>query len=254
MDATSEAVAAGNDTRIDRTSERELVVTRVFDGPARIVFEAWTTPELLMRWWSPKSFGITFLSCEADVRPGGTYKFVFAHPQSEQPMAFVGRYIEVEPPSRLVWTNEESGDGFVTTLTFEERDGQTHLRLHDRLSVQGSAGRGGSLREHQRVSRTVRRAGGLAQEPRLGDERSPEPQDPPAAASGSSRRGSRRPVPCQLGRSRSGEPTYRTSGRIRRLSAACSRAWAVQPAWRASENVAGNRSGARPTPWSTAAA
>ena len=131
MDATSETAVAGNDTRVERTSERELVVTRVFDGPARIVFQAWTTPELLMRWWSPKSFGITFLSCEADVRPGGTYKFVFAHPQSEQPMAFVGRYVEVEPPSRLVWTNDESGEGFLTTLTFEERDGQTHLRLHD---------------------------------------------------------------------------------------------------------------------------
>ena len=131
MDTTSEAAVAGIDTGIDRTSERELVVTRVFDGPARIVFQAWTTPELLMRWWAPKSFGITFLSCEADVRPGGTYKFVFAHPQSEQPMAFVGRYIEVEPNSRLVWTNEEAGDGFVTTVTFEERDGKTHLMLHD---------------------------------------------------------------------------------------------------------------------------
>ena len=84
-----------------------------------------------MRWWAPKSFGITFLSCEADVRPGGTYKFVFGHPQSEQPMAFVGRYIEVNPHSRLVWTNEESDDGPVTTVTFEERDGKTHLVLHD---------------------------------------------------------------------------------------------------------------------------
>lgn len=128
MDATREA---GVDTGIDRTSERELVVTRVFNGPARIVFEAWTTPELLMRWWAPKSFGITFLSCEADVRPGGTYKFVFAHPETEEPMAFVGRYIEVQPYSRLVWTNDESDDGFVTTVTFDERDGKTHLRLHD---------------------------------------------------------------------------------------------------------------------------
>jgi len=131
MDTTSEAAVAGIDTGIDRTSERELVVTRVFDGPARIVFQAWTTPELLMRWWAPKSFGITFLSCDADVRPGGTYKFVFAHPQSEQPVAFVGRYIEVEPHSRLVWTNEEAGDGPVTTVTFEERDGRTHLMLRD---------------------------------------------------------------------------------------------------------------------------
>jgi len=94
MDATRSETDVTNDTRADRRSERELVVTRVFDGPARLVFDAWTKPELLMRWWAPKSFGITFLSCEADVRPGGTYKFVFGHPQSDEPMAFVGRYIE----------------------------------------------------------------------------------------------------------------------------------------------------------------
>jgi uncharacterized protein YndB with AHSA1/START domain len=131
MDAVRNEAVAANDTTTDRRSERELVVTRVFDAPARIVFEAWTKPELLMRWWAPKSFGITFLSCDADVRPGGTYKFVFAHPQAEQPMAFVGRYIEVKPNSRLVWTNEESDDGPVTTVTFEERDGKTHLMLQD---------------------------------------------------------------------------------------------------------------------------
>jgi uncharacterized protein YndB with AHSA1/START domain len=131
MDATRSETDVTNDTRADRRSERELVVTRVFDGPVRIVFDAWTKPELLMRWWAPKSFGITFLSCEADVRPGGTYKFVFGHPQSDEPMAFVGRYIEVEPYSRLVWTNEEGEQGAVTTVTFEERDGKTHLTLQD---------------------------------------------------------------------------------------------------------------------------
>ena len=130
MHAGSETVAA-NDTTADRESDRELVFTRVFDGPARIVFDAWTRPELLMRWWVPKSFGITFLSCELDVRPGGTYRFVFAHPESGAPMAFVGRYLEVEPPSRLVWTNEEADDGAVTTVTFEEKDGKTHLVLRD---------------------------------------------------------------------------------------------------------------------------
>ncbi|MEO7223539.1 MAG: SRPBCC family protein [Devosia sp.] len=131
MDAQrSETVATSNETKT-QWSDRELVVTRVFNGPARIVFDAWTKPELLMRWWAPKSFGITFLSCEADVRPGGTYKFVFGHPQSEQPMAFVGRYIEVKPHSKLVWTNEENDNGAVTTLTLEERDGRTHLVLQD---------------------------------------------------------------------------------------------------------------------------
>jgi uncharacterized protein YndB with AHSA1/START domain len=118
-------------TTTDRRSDRELVVERTFDGPARIVFDAWTKPELLMKWWAPKSFGISFISCEADVRAGGTYRFVFGHPESSEPMAFVGRYLEVERPTRLVWTNEEGAEGPVTTVTFEEKDGQTHLVLHD---------------------------------------------------------------------------------------------------------------------------
>jgi len=134
MDATapSEPASAKNPTAVERTSDRELVVTRTFDAPARIVFQAWTTPELLMRWWTPKSYGLSFLSCEADVRSGGSYRFVFGHPASEQPMAFFGKYIEVTPPSRLVWTNDEGDeDGAVTTVTFEERGGQTLVVLHD---------------------------------------------------------------------------------------------------------------------------
>src|ERR1700749_2450723 len=95
-------------TTTDRRSEREVVITRTFDAPAHIVFKAWTTPELRMKWWTPASFGITFISCEADVRKGGTYRFVMGHPQFEKPMAFVGRYLEVDPPRRLVWTNEEN--------------------------------------------------------------------------------------------------------------------------------------------------
>ena len=120
-----------NSTTAERTSDRELVVTRTFDGPARIVFEAWTRPELLKRWWAPKSFGVSFLSCEADVRTGGTYRFVFSHPAFEQPMAFFGRYVEVTPHSRIVWTNEESADGAISTLTFEEKGGKTLLVLHE---------------------------------------------------------------------------------------------------------------------------
>ena len=119
------------ETITDRRSDREVVVTRTFEGPARIVFEAWTKPELIMKWWTPKSFGITFISCEADVRPGGTYRFVFGHPSFDKPMAFVGRYLEVDPPNRLVWTNDESEEGSVTTVTFEEKDGKTHLLLSD---------------------------------------------------------------------------------------------------------------------------
>jgi uncharacterized protein YndB with AHSA1/START domain len=112
-------------TTVERASERELVVTRAFNGPARIVFEAFTRPELLKRWWAPKSSGMTLVSCETDVRAGGKYRFVFGGGTSE-PMAFHGRYLEVTPPSRLVWTNEEAGDGGpVTTVTFEEKGGKT---------------------------------------------------------------------------------------------------------------------------------
>ncbi len=118
-------------TTVERKSERELVVTRTFNGPAHIVFEAWTKPELIQRWWAPKSFGISFISCEADVRTGGTYRFVFSHAASEQPAAFFGRYIEVTPNSRIVWTNEESSDGPVTTVTFEQKGDKTLLVLHE---------------------------------------------------------------------------------------------------------------------------
>lgn len=127
-----EPAASGNRATVERLSARELVVTRSFNGPARLVFEAWTRPELLKRWWAPKSFGISFMSCEVDARTGGTYRFVFGHPASEQPMAFFGRYIEVTPPSRLVWTNEEGGEaGSVTTVTFAEHGSQTLVALRD---------------------------------------------------------------------------------------------------------------------------
>ena len=119
-----------NRTTVERKSERELVVTRTVNGPARIVFEAWTTPELFKRWWVPKSFGLSLLSCELDVRVGGQYRLVFRHGDSE--MAFFGKYIEVTPHSRIVWTNDESGeDGAVTTVTLEEKGDKTLLVLHE---------------------------------------------------------------------------------------------------------------------------
>jgi uncharacterized protein YndB with AHSA1/START domain len=128
----TEPVPNANRTTTERTSDRELVVTRTFNAPPRIVFEAWTRPELMMRWWAPKSFGITFISCDMDVRSGGSYRFVFGHPASEQPMAFFGRYIDVAPYGRLVWTNEESSeDGSITTLTLEELGAGTLVTVHD---------------------------------------------------------------------------------------------------------------------------
>ena len=121
-----------NDTTVERKSEREVVITRTFNAPARLVFEAWTKPELMRRWWVPKSSGLTLLSCEMDVRTGGTYRFVFPHPSTSEPMAFFGRYLEVSPHSRLVWTNEEGGDaGQVSTMTLEDRGNTTRMVLHE---------------------------------------------------------------------------------------------------------------------------
>ena len=121
-----------NDTTVKRKSEREMVITRTFNAPAQLVFEAWTKPELMRRWWVPKSSGMTLLSCEMDVRTGGTYRFVFPHPSAPEPMAFFGRYLEVSPHSRLVWTNEEGGDtGQVSTLTLEDRGDTTRMVLHE---------------------------------------------------------------------------------------------------------------------------
>ncbi len=116
-------------TTVDRKSDRELVVSRTVNGPARVVFEAWTRPELLERWWTPKSFPISLRSCEMDVRVGGRYRLVFDYEGST--MEFFGRYLEVTPHSRLVWTNDEGDGETITTVTFEETDGKTQLAVHD---------------------------------------------------------------------------------------------------------------------------
>lgn len=127
-----DAVSRKAPTTVERTSERELVVTRTVNGPARLVFEAWSNPDLFQRWWVPQSFGLTLIAYEADVRTGGAYRLVMGHPSSEQPMAFFGRYLEVTPPSRIVWTNDEDAEGgAVTTVTFEEQDGATRVVVHE---------------------------------------------------------------------------------------------------------------------------
>jgi uncharacterized protein YndB with AHSA1/START domain len=132
MDARkeNESTPMKNRTEVERKSDRELVVTRSFNAPARIVFEAWTKPELFKQWWVPKTMGMTLLTCEMNVRAGGGYRLEFGHDASNS-MAFFGRYIEVTPHARLVWTNEESDDGPVTTVTFEEKGGKTLLVFHE---------------------------------------------------------------------------------------------------------------------------
>jgi uncharacterized protein YndB with AHSA1/START domain len=119
-----------NETKVERPSDCELVLTRTFNGPARIVFEAWTKPELLKRWWAPCSLGVTLVECEADVRVGGTYRYVFGQ-DVEHLMVFSGTYLEVIPPMRLVYTQlfepmREAGAALITA-TFEEVNGQTHF-------------------------------------------------------------------------------------------------------------------------------
>jgi uncharacterized protein YndB with AHSA1/START domain len=123
--------AAMNRTTVQRKSDHELIVTRMFNAPARIVFEAWSKPELFKRWWVPKSVGMAMVSCDMDVRTGGTYRLVFSHPAFDKPMTFVGTYKEVTPHKRIVWTNEEADQGAVTTVTFEENAGKTLLTFHE---------------------------------------------------------------------------------------------------------------------------
>jgi uncharacterized protein YndB with AHSA1/START domain len=129
MDASrhDELAPTKNVTRVELKSDREVVVTRWFDAPARLVFEAWSTPELFKRWWVPKSMGMTLRSCEMDVRTGGGYRLGFG-----DGMDFFGRYLEVTPPSRIVWTNEEGGDdSSITTVTLTEQDGKTLLVMSE---------------------------------------------------------------------------------------------------------------------------
>ncbi|MFK2890799.1 SRPBCC family protein [Dyella flagellata] len=120
-----------NRTDVKRKSDRELIVTRTFDAPAHIVFEAWSNPELFKLWWVPKSVGMSLLSCDMDIRTGGKYRLVFNHPDFDQPMAFFGTYREVTPHKRIVWTNEDSAQGAVTTVTFEENAGKTLVTFHE---------------------------------------------------------------------------------------------------------------------------
>jgi uncharacterized protein YndB with AHSA1/START domain len=148
MDATRKSEPVTSPTKVERKSDRELVVTRTFDGPARLVFEAWSKPELFKRWWVPKSMGMTLESCEMDVRTGGTYRLGFG-----DGMDFFGRYIEVTPHSRIVWTNEEGGEnGPVTTVTFEEEAGRTLLvmsELYPSKEALDAAGTGAADAMHE---------------------------------------------------------------------------------------------------------
>ena len=163
--ATTAKRAVKNETIVERTSDRELVVTRTFDAPAHIVFDAWTKPELLKRWWAPKSFGVSLFECEQDVRVGGAYRFAFGR-DPKNPEVFTGRYLEVDPPSRLVLTQlyermSDVGD-VVVTAAFEESQGTNASHSAPALPEQGSLGRRigvGHGARHACDARSARRAG-----------------------------------------------------------------------------------------------
>jgi len=126
----NELASVKNRATAERKSDRELVVTRMFNGPVRLVYQAWSKPELFARWWLPKSIGLTLHSCEMDVRTGGRYRLVIS--LGEQTNEFYGKYLEVIPNSRIVWTNEEGGEGGqITTVTFEEDAGKTRLTVSE---------------------------------------------------------------------------------------------------------------------------
>ena len=126
---TSSHPVAQNRTEIERKSDRELVVTRMFDAPPRTVFKAWSQAELFRQWWVPKGAPMRLLSCDMDVRTGGKYRLEFGF--GDDSMAFYGKYLEVIPDQRIVWTNDEGEEGAVTTVTFEPQGGKTLLTFHE---------------------------------------------------------------------------------------------------------------------------
>jgi len=122
---------ARNPTLVERKGDRELVVTRTFDAPPSTVYKAWSQPELFRRWWMPKSLsGVSLLSCDMDVRTGGKYRLEFGAGGSDS-MAFYGKYLDVVPNERIVWTNDEGEEGAVTTVTFADKGGKTLLTFHE---------------------------------------------------------------------------------------------------------------------------
>ena len=127
----NDAGGAQNRTSVERRGDRELVVTRIFNAPPSTLYKAWSQPELFRRWWMPRSVaGVSLVSCDMDVRTGGKYRLEFGVDGSET-MAFYGKYLEVVPNERIVWTNDEGEEGAITTVTFENKGGKTLLTFHE---------------------------------------------------------------------------------------------------------------------------
>jgi uncharacterized protein YndB with AHSA1/START domain len=134
-------------TTVERQGACELVVTRIFAAPPRLVYRAWSEAALFRRWWVPESLhGVVLVGCEMDVRTGGKYRLEYGAGGSDT-MAFHGRYLDVVPNERIVWTNDEDEAGAVTTVTFEDLGDRTRVTFHERYpspealeeALQGSA-------------------------------------------------------------------------------------------------------------------
>lgn len=120
-------------TTAEHTSDCDYVVTRAFSAPLHKVFAAWSEAALFQRWWVPKSFGLTLLSCEMDARMGGKYCLTFRHPESGEPLPFHGTYVAVSAPCLLSWSNdEEGGAAQITTVKFAESAGGTSVTMQER--------------------------------------------------------------------------------------------------------------------------
>ena len=127
----SKGGVAQSRTSVERRGERELIITRTFDALPSTVYRAWSQSELFRRWWVPKSVpGMALVSCDMDVRTGGKYRLEFSAGGSDT-MIFYGKYLEVVPNERIVWTNDEGEEGAITTVIFEELGGKTLLRFHE---------------------------------------------------------------------------------------------------------------------------
>lgn len=106
-----------NDVRLTLEGEREILIERDFMAPAEIVFRAWTDPDLVKLWWAPRDLGVSIVTCEAEIRVGGRYRYVLENAGGEL-IGFTGHYREITPPSRLVYTQyvegmEKAGEALV---------------------------------------------------------------------------------------------------------------------------------------------
>lgn len=112
-------------------ADREFVITRVFDAPARLLFEAWSTREHLMKWFGPRGWPVTM--CEVDFRVGGRFRMQMTGPGGEKNTPFGGEYLEIVPDRKIVYDNgfEEPGaERMIVTITFDEQGGKTTLNIH----------------------------------------------------------------------------------------------------------------------------